>query len=366
MPKTADAPAAPAAGGLTEAEVAATVDTIVAVQSADGMIPWFPGGHADPWNHVEAAMALDAGGRPAEAEAAYRWLARTQRPDGAWHQYYLAGSRVKEATLDANVTAYVATGAWHHFLATGDTAFLEELWPVIERALAFVLDLQTPGGEVIWARHADGTPWSFALLTASSSTFGSLRCALAAAGHLGHERPDWELSAAALASAVAHRPQAFMPKDRWAMDWYYPVLAGIVTGDGARSRLASGWHRFVMDGLGTRCVSDRPWVTAAETAECAIAHLAAGEVGRARDLMASTRHLRHDDGGYFTGMVHPDRVHFPWAERTTYSAAAVVLAADALAGTGPAAGLFLGHGLPPVPLSPVARWRDEVASPDPV
>jgi len=38
--------------------------------------------------------------------------------------------------------------------------------------------------------------------------------------------------------------------------------------------------------------------------------------------------------------VHPERVHFPGGERSTYSAAAVVLATDALDGTGPASGLF--------------------------
>ncbi|HWC10036.1 MAG TPA: methyltransferase domain-containing protein, partial [Acidimicrobiales bacterium] len=54
-----------AGSGLTAAEVAATVGSIAAVQLGDGMIPWFPGGHADPWNHVEAAMALAVGGRRA-------------------------------------------------------------------------------------------------------------------------------------------------------------------------------------------------------------------------------------------------------------------------------------------------------------
>jgi hypothetical protein len=336
-------------GGLAAGELEATVDAIASVQLADGMVPWFDGGHADPWNHVEAAMALDVGGRRREAEAAYRWLVETQRPDGAWHQYYLAGGRVREPTLDANVTAYVATGTWHHFLSTGDTGFLEELWPVVERAVEFVLALQAPGGEVIWARHADGTPWPFALLTASCSTLTSLRSALAAARRLGHERPDWELAASALASAIAHRrPGAFVPKDRWAMDWYYPVLCGVVGGEAARRRLAAGRAGFVMDGLGTRCVSDRPWVTAAETAECALAHLAAGELEWAGHLLASTRNLRHDDGSYFTGMVHPERVHFPGGERTTYTAAAVVLATDALARRSPAAGLFLGQGLEPL------------------
>ena len=43
------------------------------------------------------------------------------------------------------------------------------MWPVVEKAIDFVLELQTPRGEIIWARHADGTPWSFALLTGSAS-----------------------------------------------------------------------------------------------------------------------------------------------------------------------------------------------------
>jgi len=46
-------------------------------------------------------------------------------------------------------------------------------------------------------------------------------------------------------------------------------------------------------------------------------------------------HLRHDDGSWFTGMVHRERHHFPAGERSTYSAAAVTLAEAALAGRGP-------------------------------
>jgi hypothetical protein len=311
------------------------VDWIASVQQPDGFIPWFPGGHGDPWNHVEAAMALTAGGRIEGAEAAYGWLIGTQRPDGAWHQYYRGGV-VEEATLDANVTAYVATGVWHHFLATGDAGFLETMWPVVEGAMGFVLGLQTPRGEVIWARHADGTPWSFALLTASSSTYASLRCAVRIAAALGHERPQWHDAAGRLQRVVATEPAgAFLPKDRWSMDWYYPVLAGAVTGDAARRRLAAGYDRFVIAGLGVRCVADKDWVTAAETAECAMAHLTAGDAGTAAQLLRWVEHLRHHDGSYFTGRVHPQGDLFPAGERTTYSAAAVTLATAALAGAGP-------------------------------
>ena len=95
------------------------------MQQPDGNIPWVVGGHTDPWNLVEAAMALDVGGRFAEAERAYDVAAsQRQRFDGSWHAYY-QGDDVKEHTLDTNVTCYVANGVWHHYSDTGDTGFLE-------------------------------------------------------------------------------------------------------------------------------------------------------------------------------------------------------------------------------------------------
>src|SRR5262245_56856139 len=109
------------------------------------MVPWFEGGHSDPWNHTEALMALMLGGRRAEAERGFTWLADHQRADGAWHQYYLADG-VEQDKLDANVVAYVAAGVWHYWLLHGDRGFLETMWPVVDAAIGFVLDLQTPRG----------------------------------------------------------------------------------------------------------------------------------------------------------------------------------------------------------------------------
>lgn len=336
-------------GVLTADQVVTTAATIAEWQLPGGMIPWFPGGHADAWNHTEAAMALSLAGFRAEADKAYEWLRTMQRPDGSWHQYYLADG-IEQDKLDANTIAYVATGVWQHWLVTGDRGFLEDYWAVVDPAIEFVLGLQTPRGEILWARHADGTPWSFALLTGSSSICHSLRCAVAIAGELGHERPDWELAAARLAHVIEHEPDAFAPKHRWAMDWYYPVLAGVLAGERGRQHLAERRDTFVMDGRGVRCVSDRPWVTAAETCECTLAHLAVGEREIATELFSWAQQLRTDEGRYWTGIVYPDQVHFPGGEQSTYTAAAVILAADALAGTSPASNLFTDHdaALPPL------------------
>lgn len=340
-------------GVLTAEEVTRSAASIAALQRPDGMIPWYPGGHCDPWNHVETAMALTVAGRYAEAEAAYGWLAATQRADGSWHNYYLPDGSIEDAKLDTNVCAYVAAGVWHHWLATGDRAFVRRFFGVVERALDWVLTLQTPRGEIIWARHVDGTPWSYALLTGSSSICHALRCGVALAGlvaedGLGDGRPDWELAAVTLAEVIRTQPQAFEPKHRWAMDWYYPVLCGAVTGRDARLHLAARWDEFVMDGLGVRCVNNEPWVTAAETAECAMAHAVAGREAQATELLRWTRAHRADDGAYLTGIVYPQRVSFPDGERSAYTAAAVILAADLLDGSTPTSGIFRAHGLPPV------------------
>ncbi len=336
-------------GIVTADQLRETVDAIAEWQLPSGMVPWFPGGHADAWNHTEALMALMLGGRRAEAERGFEWLRSLQREDGAWHQYYLGDGSVEEDKLDANCCAYVATGVWFHWLTYRDRGVLEELWPMVRAATDFVLGLQQPRGEVIWARHADSTPFTFALLTGSSSISHSLRCSIAIATELGHERPNWELGASKLSRVIRDDPDAFAPKHRWAMDWYYPVLSGVVRGDAGRERLAHRFDAFSMEGWGIRCVSDRPWITAAETCECAIAHLSVGEDETARTLFSWAQRLRTDDGRYWTGVVLPDEAKFPANEQSTYTAAAVILAADALGGKSPTSGLFVDDAsLPPL------------------
>ena len=38
---------------ITHDELMATARSIASLQLKNGMIPWFEGGHCDPWNHVE-------------------------------------------------------------------------------------------------------------------------------------------------------------------------------------------------------------------------------------------------------------------------------------------------------------------------
>lgn len=337
-------------GVVTAAELRETAALIADIQLADGNIPWIPGGHSDPWNMVEAAMALDVAGFHAEAEAAYQWLERNQRPDGGFFAYY-QGDEVKDDNIDTNVTCYLANGVLHHYLSTGDDRFLRDFWPVVQRGIDFALDHQAESGEIVWSADPTKQIWKGALLTGCSSIHASLRCAILLADHLGDERPDWELSLGSLAHAVEHRREVFLDKDRWAMDWYYPILGGVLAGEAAWWRIVEGWPWFVVEGRGVRCVSDRPWVTAAETCELVLTLDALGERDKALELFSWVQFLRADDGGYWTGMnfdnhrFHAAGVVYP-PEQPTWNLAAVVLAAHALTGTGLTAGFFRYDGLP--------------------
>jgi hypothetical protein len=337
-------------GILTADQIAATGRAIGAVQQPDGAIGW-PDGTVDAWNHVECAMALTVAGRRTAARHAYEWLCRTQRADGSWPKLLPGGA--EDPATESNHAAYCAVGVWHELLVTGDDQFAAAMWPVVRAAIGFVLGLQAPRGEIIWRRHADGSPDRDALLAGSSSMHTSLRCASALADYIGEPQPDWELAADALAHAVACHPGAFADKSRFSMDWYYPVLGGSVRGEPGVRRIADGWDCYVAPGIGVRCVSDEPWVTAAETAELAITLQALGDRDRAMRLLTDIQLLRDPGGAYWTGWQYVHRMHYP-NEHSSYTAAAIVLAADALSGATSGASLFQDAAAVPAVIAPDA------------
>ncbi|WP_174248269.1 prenyltransferase/squalene oxidase repeat-containing protein [Streptomyces hoynatensis] len=334
-------------GVLTAAEAAATTAGILALQREDGAIPWFRGHHLDPWDHVEAAMALDSAGEHERAAAAYEWLARHQNPDGSWYAAYADGDaeRPTDPGKETNFCAYVAVGVLHHYLATGDETFRQRMWPAVFAAVEFVLGLQQEGGEIGWRREADGTPVPDALLTGCSSIYQALRCALALAELARNPQPDWELAAGRLGHAIRHHPERFLDKSAYSMDWYYPVLGGALRGQEARERLAARWDEFVVPGLGVRCVLPRPWVTGGESAELALALWAVGQAPRAVEVLRWIGHLRADNGLYWTGYVTADEAFWP-VELTSWTAGSVLLAVAALTGDGPTRAVFGGDSLP--------------------
>lgn len=333
-------------GGFAHDFFAPTVDYIASVQAADGAIAWQPDAHLDPWDHVESAMGLTIGGHRAGAARAFEWLRANQLDDGSWWARYENGRPCRDDHRETNFCAYVAVGVWHHYLVTRDAGFLEDMWPCVAAAIEFVLRYQAPTGEIWWAVDHDGVAHQDALVTGCSSICKSLECALEIAAVLGHKRPAWAQARARLEQTVRYHPQRFdrtwESKARFSMDWFYPVLSGVVTGVAAEQRLARRWDEFVQHGVGCRCVSDQPWMTVAESCELVMSLLAAGQRTRAMQLFSWVHEQRDSDGAYWAGMTFPEGVIWP-AEKPTWTAAAVLMAADALTRHTSAWHLFAGE-----------------------
>ncbi|MEV6184018.1 prenyltransferase, partial [Streptomyces sp. NPDC052015] len=150
----------------------------------------------------------------------------------------------------------------------------------------------------------------------------------------------------ALRHAIRRHPERFLNKDRYSMDWYYPVLGGALTGAEAKSRVEEGWERFVVPGLGVRCVVPNPWVTGGESAELALALWVMGESDRALEILQSIQHLRDPETGlYWTGYVFEDEAIWP-RELTSWTAGSLLLAVAALGGDEATCAVFSGDRLP--------------------
>lgn len=332
---------------LTAAQVEETAASIAAMQEPSGAIPWTIGEHTDIWNHVESAMALLVGGQVEAAERAYDWAVSMQRADGSWPMKIVAGE-IEDHSGETNMSAYLAVGVWHHWLIRRDEEFVRRLWPTVRRGLDWVVSMQLPFGGIAWSQEwSEGSPAKVnadALLAGSSSIYQSLRAGVALADLLDDPQPEWELTGGRLGHALREHRDLFLDKSEFSMDWYYPVLGGAVRGSAARDLLNSRWDTFVEPGLGIRCVSKNPWVTGAETCELVMALDAIGDRPRAVQLLADMQHLRAEQGKYWTGYVFPDDVNWP-AEHTTYTAAAVILAVDALTHSSAGADIMRGTTL---------------------
>jgi hypothetical protein len=312
---------------------------IARTQYKNGEIPWSDGQKTDPWDHVEAAMGLCVGGYLNEARRAYQWLARMQLPDGSWFAAYQKSIPL-DRTKDVNFCTYIAVGLFHYYLITCDRDFVAHIWPTIVSAIDFCVSMQAPGGEIYWAQSPDGKTDRVALLTGCCAIFMSLKCALALAALLQEDFPEWRRALNKLEIAIRFKPHLFDPaKARFSMDWFYPVLSGALTKFRAQQRIDQLWEKFIVWGYGVKCVSDKPWITIAETSELAIALAAMGNLQKAETVFKWILDKKYEDGSYWCGYTCPDLTIWP-EDKITWTNAAVLLAADAIHHLTPAGCLF--------------------------
>ena len=309
-----------------------SLDYIIKVQAPDGSISWEKDRKLDPWDHVEAAMGLIIGGKEAEARSAFLWLKENQEEDGSWYAQYNNGTPESQRK-ESNFTTYIATGLWHNYLVSKDKNLLKEMFSTLDLAMRFVVSLQTDFGDIRWAKE-NNKILDDSLITGCSSIYKSLDCAISIYRTLGHDTKSLvkakELLKTCLLENVERFDRSWKSKKRYSMDWYYPVMCGVVKGKKAKEKIQSRWDEFVIDGMGCKCVVEEPWVTTAESSELVVALVVIGEVDKAKELFEWLHQWKDPkDNLYWTGYVYTDQKYWP-VEKPTWTAAAVLIAADSL------------------------------------
>ena len=321
-----------------------SVEYILKVQNQDGSIPWEENKKLDPWDHIEAAMGLSVAGKKEEAESAFLWLKANQLSDGSWYSEYLMSSPVTKRK-ETNFSAYIATGLWHYYLIFEDKNFLKFMLPTITKSVNFVTSMQTEQGDIYWASEEDKEILDDSLITGSSSIYKSLECASAIFNLLGESRLQADISKKNLKNSILNNPERYdrnwESKSRYSMDWYYPILCGIYDDKKSIKDIETKWSKFIVDDMGCKCVEEEPWVTVAESSELVLALVKIGLREEALKIFNSLHQWRDtQDGLYWTGYVYKDKKFWP-VEKPTWTAGAVLLAADALYEFTPGSELFL-------------------------
>ena len=238
-----------------------------------------------------------------EARAAYEWLRRSQNPDGSWYRATTGplwpmrpGRRTSPPTwrsgccttsadrghrLPGPDVAHPGRRARFHPRAAGarrrDPLGPRDRRPAGRRGPADRLRQHVPQ-PAVRARAGPGP-------RARPSRTGN------------SPRPRW-------ATRVVAHPERFAPRDRYSMDWYYPILGGALRGDAARARIEAGWD--VRGARARAALRQRPaWVTGAETCELVLALCALGEHDR------GGRTVRRHAAPARRGRLVLDRVRLP-------------------------------------------------------
>ena len=313
---------------------------ILSCQDSEGGIHWEPNSKLDPWDHIESAMGLDVLGFEAESKNAYNWLRVYQESDGSWLSLFHSAeiNNLKET----NFSSYIAVGMWHHFKNFNDKNFLNDFWPVLDKAIEFTLSAQSEYGDFFWAK--DEKKWlDDSLKTGCSSIYMSLLCYKKIANEINKQDRVSNTQINNLRDCLKNKPHRFdrnwESKERYSMDWYYPILSGAFSESESIEKIRDKWEKFVVEGLGCKCVQEEPWVTAAESAELVLALTKIGLFNEAEKILQDTFNLIGDDGLLWTGYVYKDKKFWP-IEKPSWTMGAAILAGNSLNKFSPSGDFF--------------------------
>jgi len=313
-------------------------------QLNSGAIPSNKNKSHDPWDHLEAVMGLSTLGFKLEAIKGLDWMALNQNDDGSWFNLYNDNDPL-ELNKQTNYASYIAVAVWHLYLLTKDKNILQKYWHPVKQGILFSLALQNNNGAIAWNIDESEKVDNDYLLTGCSSIAKSIECAIAISQVLEEKACEaaWKIAHSKLLIALESPAGIFdLKKDRsrFSMDWYYPLLAGVVSEERIKDLTTKINNSFWIRGLGIKCVEDEPWVTVAETSECSIAFKKIGETQIAEELLQNAISIVDEQSIPFMGWQFEENIYWP-DEKPAWTSAACILAADAINNLTNASILFL-------------------------
>ncbi len=112
-----------------------------------------------PRDAAYSAIALDLAGLHDDALKFIRWGIRVQSSKGSFSQrYYADGYKAPSWSMQLDETAIMVLLTYVHYMATGDSGFLKEAWPMVKSALTYIEDNVDEDGLVAptvgpWEEH---------------------------------------------------------------------------------------------------------------------------------------------------------------------------------------------------------------------
>ena len=314
---------------------------ILSKQASDGSIPSNEDGTHDPWDHLEAVMGLIIAKQYNGAQLGINWMLANQNSDGSWFNTYKHSNPIHK-NKQSNHAVYLATAAHYYFLATGDHDYLEEIYPALKEGYSFLLSMDSSSGAFAWNIDEQGVLASDYLIAGNSSIFKSLESLFHIAGFMRDESLQKQSKASMIAIREAFKDlknnfDLTLDRSRFSMDFYYPALCGLPFDE---KIFFDAFDSFYLPNLGIKCVSEEPWVTVAETCECALALLKIGYPEKAKSLLSEVLKISDGQNIPFMGWQYQEEIFWP-EEQPTWTAGAMLLLIDALYELTPAACIFM-------------------------
>ena len=309
-------------------------DWIIENQNNSGAINWDYRGKCDPWDHCECLIALAIYEEWDAFNKGIEWFFNNLNAEGHIASEFI-NEKVSKSYYESHHAPYIFLPLYQKFLIDSDIDYLVEYKNKIQDIYNATLAFADSEGFLFWAKDEGGYSDN-SLITASCSVHISLKTYEKIAGILDLDSNHKEI----LLNQEKINSNKFdrdgVSRKRFSMDNYYPFLCGI----GNDELISKTLSDFYNEGLGIKCVIEEPWVTFAESSEFIISLVVMNRKEDAKKILEEIMRFQDSRGIFPTGYQYEVDILWP-DEFSTWTNAAVIIAADCVFGISKKGNVFL-------------------------